>query len=294
MPLDRPRASGYSSPLTGRLGGRSRSRLREFSPEASTSTSSSCLSRGRSGGRHYSRDSSSRQLRIRPRPLSPPSDLPVSYGRSLRLSSLHRSPRRWPSSHHSPEGARCRSGSSPPLRHSLDGQAARHLKSSSMPITAGQIKSRLPAGVVVFPSGGMLATAAVGVSNPNDLRHREFDQSGPRHSKFEVVPCPVFTDDDLARLDAHFRILRPTFPVRCRYKICSTLRGPCKERWCNMITVPGVLLRRMECESCGLQYLLFPWGGKFRDSACVQAEVLDQNVRDPFQLGYPRSYFSWR
>ena len=136
------------------------------------------------------------------------------------------------------------------------------------------------------------------MTNPDDLRHREFYQFGRNKwkpgDKFEVVPRPVFTDDDLARLDAHFRILRPTFPVRCRHKVCSTLRGPLKEKWCNMITVPGVLLRRMECESCGLQYLIFPWGGKFRDSCLVQAEVMDQKKEDRFLLGYPAAHFSWR
>ena len=296
MPLDRPRVSRYCSPTSGR----SRSRIRhpltghwmdcpktgvagdgevdrpEFPSAFTSSRSSSERGRGRVlvGQRHHSRDSLA-SLRIRPRPLSPPFSSPYGPRRGLCLSPTRsrfpgpRSPREWPSTMPGrSSGFRGQYGESPPLLHSLAGRPSRSSRAASAPgfhaRGSGKVRAGLPPGVVVFPSGNMLATASVAVINKEDLRHTEFKitdtndlEEGKEGSspairgrsqvvKIEVVPRPYFTDEDLIRLEAHFKILRPRFPVRCKYKACATLRGPLRELWCNMITVPGKSLLYFE------------------------------------------------
>ena len=49
------------------------------------------------------------------------------------------------------------------------------------------------------------------------------------------------------------------FFFRCKMPACATLRGPCREVFQTNLLVPGTMLRRVACDSCGLQYLVFPW-----------------------------------
>ena len=264
MPLNHPRARGYSSSLSDRLSdrvGRSRSRVRDSKDQGGSGSDI----RQNSGRRYHSRDSYS-SMRMRPRPLSPPGDLsyrpaargirlPPSRGRSSSAQAspeILLSPREWPSA----LGVR-RSrprfgfGESPPLSHSLDGRPDRDT-------TAAAEEPSLPPGVVNFPTGKKLASFIQ--TDVGDLRSKEFrairkyeevpedgDSAGePAIANFrvelEVVPRISFTRDQLAMLHESFRILRPRFPVRCRYKACSVLRGPCREAWANMITIPGMFL----------------------------------------------------
>ena len=246
----------------------------ETSTTSSSGFSGGPLVRGIGSSRHHSRDSVA-GLRVRVHPLSPPYDLPYRPGRGLRLSpnrgrsrasrasssrSRHerapspqlRSPRAWPSMS-GPDWPsafpRRRLGVSPPLAQSLDGRPRRHSSLPASPPPAGSSgKSRsrvlLPEGVVVFPLGNMLATASIGVTDPSDMRSHEFtfgrrSPGGNLGTQMEVVPRPLFLPEDIVRLESHFEILCPVFPVRCKYMACATLRGPCKELWVNMITVPG-------------------------------------------------------
>ena len=265
--------------------------------------------------RHHSRDSFS-ALRIRPRPLSPPFDMSHRPSRGLRLSprrdcptpragspglSRARSPRAWPSAFgdRGSRASRVWFGDSPPLRQSLDGRP-RAKSAPSSPPSSSKARSRLPPGVVKFPSGNLLATASVGVTNRKDLRHKEFKwpdtplaRHGARKHSMEVLARPLLSPEDLEAIRGQFKILRMTFPVRCKFKACASIRGPCRELWTNMITVPGVLLRYMECGNCGLQFLVFPWGGSQRDNCCVQALVMS-TPDDRYLLGHPRGHFSWR
>ena len=87
------------------------------------------------------------------------------------------------------------------------------------------------------------------------------------------------------------------FLSRCPHPVCATLRGPLRELYQNNVLVPGVLIRRMLCESCGLKFIIFPHGNsqtETMDSCTVMALVMAQDVQDKYLLDLPHGYFSWR
>ena len=98
-----------------------------------------------------------------------------------------------------------------------------------------------------------------------------------------------FTASEAKQLREEFQILRMVFPVRCGQPCCATLTGPLRELWQTNLLVEHVLLRRMECDGCGLQFLVFSWGGSTQDYCTVQCLVMDRKGQtDRYLLGFPK------
>ena len=197
-------------------------------------------------------------------------------------------------------------GQSPPLPSSLFGRPPR----VGNPEVS---REGPPPGVVMFPSGNMLLTES-GVSRNNPWCGSLKYASSPgsvNPSGIHIAGRFGFSQEQIDQLRQEFPWIRMKFPVRCKMpvsfsllfsslvnivpQVCASLRGSLREVFQNTVLLPGVPLRRMACDTCGLKYLVFPWGGIFGDSVTIQALVLDQeNPQDPYRLGIPAGYYSWR
>ena len=116
--------------------------------------------------------------------------------------------------------------------------------------------------MVVFPSGNLLLTETVG-SKYRDIPAGSLDymrfRDGVRTDQVRVISRVSLLAEELDQLRQDFAVLRMTFPVRCKMRACATLTGPCREVFQNNLLVPGVVLRRLHCDGCGLKYLVFSW-----------------------------------
>lgn len=88
---------------------------------------------------------------------------------------------------------------------------------------------------------------------------------------------------------AEFRKLKMTAEIPCRSPYCRIHSGrDLRERWQVNWIIPGRLLRRMICDHCGLEYILFGAGGEFEDLSLIQVLVMSRPDYDMFDLGFPK------
>lgn len=125
------------------------------------------------------------------------------------------------------------------------------------------VHGRLPPGIAFTPNGAMILTDSPGIKTRDvpeiakelGLQFIEF-RRGITVDDVKYERKASFSASEAKELREQFQILRMTFPVRCGQPACATLTGPCRELWQTNILVVGVLLRRMECDGCGIQYLV--------------------------------------
>ena len=116
--------------------------------------------------------------------------------------------------------------------------------------------------MVIFPSGNLLITTdpkAKYRDIPSGELHFMRFRSNLSPEMIKVMPKIPLLPEELEQLRQDFMVLRMTFPVRCKMKACATLVGPCREVFQTNLLVPGVILRRLHCDSCGLKFLVFSW-----------------------------------
>ena len=116
---------------------------------------------------------------------------------------------------------------SPPLPANLIGERAKI-------VTNQEIRAGLPPGVVIYPSGNLLLTAAAGASSrevpvdpPEGLQYVKFHQEVTMNDV--KVIRPRLSEGEIKQLRLDFEKLRMTFPVRCTQPVCATKIGPLRE-----------------------------------------------------------------
>ena len=86
-----------------------------------------------------------------------------------------------------------------------------------------------------------------------------------------------------------YRKLKMTGEVPCKFPWCFNRSGKhLTEVWQVNWLIPHKLLRRMVCDHCGLEFVLFSALGKYDDLSLIQVILKTDEAKDMWDLGFPK------
>ena len=106
------------------------------------------------------------------------------------------------------------------------------------------LSGQLGHGVVIFPSGNMIITGTGGRwSHARDIPDGNLEfiplRAGVDPHSLLANSRHFLRIGQLKFLLEDFEKIRMRFPIRCRHKVCATLKGPLRELFQNNLTIPG-------------------------------------------------------